>query len=139
MTTGRNTAIAFSKKAQKLQPFAGKEHPLVKRLASQSWMDSVENYLGINAPRSLGADAPVDGFSYVQEVQPIFDRHCVCCHNASEIAKSKISLTGEAAKPESIKLLGAEWGADPKRAFTQSYVAITTSGNPDEKAVDEVD
>ena len=132
VTSGRKGAMAFSREVQKLQPFAGKEHSLVKRLASQSWMDSVDNYLGVNAPRSLDPDAPVDGFSYVQEIQPIFDRHCVSCHNASKIAETKISLTGEAAKPESLKLLGAEWGADPKRAFTQSYVAITTSGNPDQ-------
>ena len=126
----RGNASAFSKPVQKLGPFAGKEHPLVKRLASQSWLDNVENYLGVNAPRSLDADAPVNGFSYVQEIQPIFDRHCISCHNASGIDKGKISLTGEVAKPESVKLIGAG-GVDPKRAYTQSYVTITTSGNPD--------
>ena len=128
--TTQNTALAYSKPLQKLKPFAGKKHPLVKRLASQSWLDSVENYLGVNAPRSLDADAPVDGFSYVQEIQPIFDRHCVSCHNVSKVDKSKISLTGEVAKPESVRLIGAG-RVDPKRAYTQSYVTITTSGNPD--------
>lgn len=124
------TTIALSKPVQKLKPFAGKEHPLLRRLASQSWLDSVENYLGVNAPRSLDANAPVDGFSYVQEIQPIFDKHCVRCHNASEIGKSRISLTGEIARPETVKLIGAGQ-VDPKRAYTQSYVTITTSGNPD--------
>lgn len=128
--TARNTTMALAKPIQKLKPFAGKEHPLVRRLASESWLDSVENYLGVNAPRSLDANAPVDGFSYVQEIQPIFDRHCVSCHNASQMETSKISLTGEVAKPESVKLLGAGQ-VDPKRAYTQSYVTITTSGNPD--------
>ena len=128
--TMRNTTVALSKPTQKLKPFAGKEHPLVKRLASQSWLDSVENYLGVNALRSIDADAPVDGFSYVQEIQPIFDRHCVSCHNASKIGESKISLTGELARPETVKLIGAG-NVDPKRAYTQSYVTITTSGNPD--------
>nr|HPM84412.1 hypothetical protein [Candidatus Anammoximicrobium sp.] len=128
--TALKTTLALSKRPQRLQPFAGQEHPLVQRLASQSWLDSVENYLGVNAPRSLDADAPVDGFSYVQEIQPIFDRHCVSCHNASKIGESKISLTGEVAKPESITLIGAGQ-VDPKRAYTQSYVTITTSGNPD--------
>lgn len=126
----RKTTMALSKPIQKLKPFAGKEHPLVKRLASQSWRDSVENYLGVNAPRSLDPDAPVDGFSFAQEIQPIFDRHCVSCHNAGKIAESKISLTGEAARPGSVKLIG-EGQVDPKRAYTHSYVAITTSGNPD--------
>jgi hypothetical protein len=128
--TTRKTTIALSKRVQKLKPFAGKEHSLIRRLASESWLDSVENYLGVNAPRSLEADAPVDGFSYVQEIQPIFDRHCVSCHNASQIEKSKISLTGEVARPETVKLIGAGQ-VDPKRAYTQSYVTITTSGNPD--------
>ncbi len=127
----RQTTIALSKPVQKLQPFAGKEHPLVRRLASQSWLDSVENYLGVNAPRPLDADAPVDGFSFVEEIQPIFDRHCASCHNASEIERSKISLTGEVARPESVKLIGAGQ-VDPKRAYTQSYVTITTSGDPDQ-------
>lgn len=126
----RNTATALSKPVQKLKPFAGKPHPFVKRLATQSWLDSVENYLGVNAPRSLDPDAPVDGFSYVQEIQPIFDQHCVGCHNGSNTAHSRISLTGEVAKPETVKLIGAGQ-VDPKRAYTQSYVTITTSGNPD--------
>ena len=126
----RKTTIALAKPVQKLQPFAGKEHPLVKRLASQSWRDSAENYLGVNAPRPIDPNAPVDGFSFVQEIQPIFDRHCVSCHNAEKINESKISLTGEAARPETVKLIGAGQ-VDPKRSYTHSYVAITTSGNPD--------
>lgn len=124
------TTLALSKPPQKLRPFAGNQHPLVKRLESESWLDSVENYLGVNAPRSLNPNAPADGFSFVKDIQPIFDRHCVHCHNGSEIAKSKISLTGEVARPETVKLIGAGQ-VDPKRAYTQSYVTITTSGNPD--------
>jgi hypothetical protein len=126
----RKTTLALSKPVQKLKSFAGKEHRLVRRLASQSWLESVENYLGVNTPRPLDANAPVDGFSFVQEIQPLFDKHCVSCHNASKIGESKISLTGEVARPESVKLIGAG-EVDPKRAYTQSYVAITTSGNPD--------
>lgn len=123
-------AVALSKGVQKLRRFAGKEHPLVRRLASESWLDSVENYLGVNAPRPLDPDAPVDGFSFVQEIQPIFDRHCISCHNAEKIGESKISLTGEIARPETVRLIGAGQ-VDPKRAYTQSYVNITTSGDPD--------
>ena len=130
IATVRKTTVALSKPIQKLKPFAGKEHPLVRRLALQAWLDSVDNYLGVNAPRPLDADAPVDGFSFVQDIQPIFDRHCVRCHNAAKIKECKISLTGEVAKPESVRLIGAGQ-VDPKRAYTQSYVTITTSGNPD--------
>ncbi len=130
ISTTRKTTIALSKRVQKLKPFADKEHPLVRRLKSKSWLDSVENFLGVNAPRSLDPDAPVDGFSFVQEIQPIFDRHCVSCHKAANVEKCKISLTSELAKPETVKLIGAGQ-VDPKRAYTQSYVTITTSGNPD--------
>ncbi|MDZ7619892.1 MAG: hypothetical protein U1E05_23070, partial [Patescibacteria group bacterium] len=130
LATAPQTTMALAKPMQKLQPFAGKEHPLVRRLASESWLDGVENYLGVNAPRSLDADAPVDGFSFVQEIQPIFDRHCVSCHNESQVEKNAISLTGEPARPETVTLIGAG-SVDPKRAYTQSYVTITTSGNPD--------
>jgi mono/diheme cytochrome c family protein len=124
------TMLALTKPPQKLKSFGGREHPLIKRLQTQSWRDSVENYLGVNAPRSLDANAPVDGFSYVQKIQPIFDKHCIRCHNADNIATCKISLTGEPAKSETIKLIGAGQ-VDPKRTYTHSYVAITTSGNPD--------
>ena len=128
--TNLKTTLALSKPPQQLKPFGDNEHPLVKRLESQSWLDSVENYLGVNAPRSLDPDAPAAGFSFVEQIQPIFDRHCVRCHNESKIAESKISLTGELARPETIKLIGAGH-VDPKRAYTQSYVTITTSGKPD--------
>jgi len=130
VATNGSLALALSKPPQKLKPFADKEHPLVTRLRSESWLASVDNYLGTNTPRTLDADAPVDGFSYVQEIQPIFDRHCVSCHNAARIEESRISLTGEIANPDSITLIGAGQ-VDPKRAYTQSYVALTTSGNPD--------
>ncbi|MHB8901854.1 MAG: HzsA-related protein, partial [Thermoguttaceae bacterium] len=129
-STVRKTTLALSKPTQKLKPFADKGHPLLGRLHSQSWLDSVDNYLGVNAPRSLDADAVVHGFSYVQDIQPIFNRHCVRCHCAGKIAESRISLTGEVARPETVTLIGAGQ-VDPKRAYTQSYVTITTSGDPD--------
>jgi hypothetical protein len=55
----QNTTVALSKPVQKLRPFAGTEHPLIRRLASQSWLDSMENDLGVNAPRTLDPNAPV--------------------------------------------------------------------------------
>ena len=131
----RKLTIAMRKPIQTLKPFAGKEHPLVGRLKTQNWTDSVDNYLGVNALRSLAPNAPVDGFSYRQEIQPILDRHCVRCHtgetdNPDPEKRSKLCLTGEVAAPESIKLIG-EGAVDPKRAYTRSYVELTTSGNPD--------
>jgi hypothetical protein len=67
-----------------------------------------------------------------QEIQPILDRHCVSCHNAEKIKRgvgvSPHGRTGQTGRP--YKLIGAGQ-VDPKRAYTQSYVALTTSVNPD--------
>lgn len=75
--------LAMRRAPQMLQPFAGKEHPLITRLKTQNQLDSARNYLGVNEPCEIEADAPVDGFSYVQEIQPILDRHCVRCHDGT--------------------------------------------------------
>ncbi len=54
--------------------------------------------------------APVDGvpdvFDYPRDIQPIWDRHCVACHN-SEKPEGRVVLTGD----------NTEW-------FTQSYAAL---------------
>jgi hypothetical protein len=65
-----------------------------------------------DASGRTGAACLRDGFSYVQESQPIFDRHCVSCYNESQIAKSKLSLTGELARPESMKLITIQGKVD---------------------------
>ncbi|MDO4583096.1 MAG: hypothetical protein Q4D62_03230 [Planctomycetia bacterium] len=126
----RKPTLAMRKPPQIPRQVTGKLHPLVERLQKESWKDRVENYLGVNVARSLDADAPVEGFSYVQEIQPIFDKHCVSCHCEEKLSETKLCLTGEVARPETIRLIGAGH-VDPKRAYTRSYVEITTSGNPD--------
>lgn len=90
--------MALSKPVHKIKPFAGKEHPSIRRLASPSWQDSVEDDLGANAPRSLDPNAPVDGFSCVQGIPPLFDRRCVSCHHESQSEKRKLRLTGAVAR-----------------------------------------
>ena len=60
----------------------------------------VNTFLGVNEPCSLDADAMVDGFSYARRVQPIWDKHCVACHQGTindpdPKKRSALRLTGE--------------------------------------------
>lgn len=120
--------VAMNRRARALQPPAGQlPHPLLARLEREGPLANVEAFLGVNAPCSLDAKAAVDGFSYVQMVQPIWDRHCVACHegdaNAADIKmRSALRLTGEVvALPAGGELAGL-------RDFTQSYLALTAKG-----------
>ncbi|NLY00875.1 MAG: hypothetical protein GXY83_32695 [Rhodopirellula sp.] len=129
--------IAFRKPAQKLQPLAGQPpHPLLTRLEKEGMLENVSNFLGVNEPCSLDAQAPVDGFSYQQLVQPILDRHCVTCHqggtndSSDPKKRSTLYLTGNVIKSAVWK--GTE-KQDPSstgglRDFTQSYLALTAKG-----------
>ena len=119
---------AFNKSARKLQPLPGQPpHPLLARLEKEGSWENVDNFLGVNKPCSLDAKATVDGFSYVQMVQPILDKHCVACHqgNVDDPDKKKRSvlrLTGEVLKfPPGQELGGL-------RDFTQSYLNLTAKG-----------
>ena len=137
MQEGRPTSLAMKKAPQKLRPIGTKEHPLMARLAKESCLDSIENWWGVNAP-SMTSDpnAPVDGFSYRQEIQPILDRHCITCHpgvpdktGKETVAKSHLfpglDLTG---KIRSVSDQKVSWDDDHKRNFTQSYLALTNNG-----------
>ncbi|MDO4857760.1 MAG: hypothetical protein Q4A17_07430 [Thermoguttaceae bacterium] len=128
-TSQRGSTLAMRKPIQIPRRLDGSLHPLVAEYQNASWLDSTDLYLGIQRPRSLDPNAPVDGFSYRQEIQPILDRHCVKCHDGKN-EKTTLCLTGEIAKPETISLIGAG-NVDPKRAYTRSYVELTTSGKPD--------
>lgn len=128
-TSQRGSTLAMRKPIQIPRRLDGSLHPLVTEYQNASWLDSTDLYLGIQRPRSLDPNAPVDGFSYRQEIQPILDRHCVKCHDGKN-EKTTLCLTGEIAKPETISLIGAG-NVDPKRAYTRSYVELTTSGKPD--------
>ncbi|MDR2706256.1 MAG: hypothetical protein LBC02_10800 [Planctomycetaceae bacterium] len=131
MPLNRSATQALRKSPQKLQPFGNKPHPLMVRLEKENCLDSIENYWGVNAPLPIvDADFPVTGFSYTQEIQPILDKHCVACHQAgldqSDPTKtSTLSLTGEFKSVDTMKKLSDD---NYKRAFTQSYLALTNNG-----------
>ena len=123
--------VAFDRPARKLQPLAGQPpHPLLARLEHGGPLENVNNFLGVNEPCSLDAKATVDGFRYGQMVQPIWDRHCVTCHQGDindrdKKKRSALRLTGEVVKLPPENEQGALRGL---RDFTQSYVALTAKG-----------
>ncbi|HNX04430.1 MAG TPA: hypothetical protein PKI32_02960, partial [Opitutales bacterium] len=126
---------ALNKAPRKLQPLAGQPpHPLMARLEKESPLQSLDLFLGVNKRCSLEPDAPVDGFSYHRMIQPIWDRHCVVCHqgNINDPDKNKrspLALTGDVATKNVPPGL---------RAFTVSYLALT-AGGPNGTAVNWTD
>ena len=109
----------------------GELYPLIQRLQSEIALDSVKNYLGVNAPDvTADPNAPADGFSYIQKIQPILDRHCVRCHSGetdpAEPEQSALDLRGY---PVRVKKVSPD--DDHKRNFTQSYIALTNGGKVD--------
>ena len=136
MQTGQLNSIAANKAPQTPRLADGSLHPLIERLESESCLDSVENYLGVNAP-ALDCDpnAPTAGFSYRQNVQPILDKHCVECHHGAPIGdldadkpRSSLDLRGIV---ESVDRLKQAPDDDHKRAFTRSYLNLTNNGKVD--------
>lgn len=119
---------ALKRPARPLQPLAGQPpHPLLARLEKERPLEDVRSFLGVNEPRSLDAAAVVDGFSYPQMVQPIWDAHCAGCHRGNTKdpdpeKRSALCLTGDVVRrPPEKDLAGL-------RDFTQSYLALTAGG-----------
>ncbi|MDO4857276.1 MAG: 4Fe-4S dicluster domain-containing protein [Thermoguttaceae bacterium] len=130
-TDQRKATIAMRKPIQMPRGPFGKEHPLMVRLQTQNGLDSVENYLGVNASYSLDPNARADGFNYMDDVQPIWDRHCVTCHRGNvndpdPLRRSKLSLTSELLDPKG--KVRQTYGYDYKKLFAQSYCALTCWG-----------
>jgi hypothetical protein len=120
--------LALRRRAQKLQPLPGQPpHPLLTRLKNTGPLEDVDAFLGVNRPCSIDPQSRTDGFSYTQLVQPIWDKHCVRCHqgdtNDRETTKrSALRLTGEIfPSPPGKELNGL-------RKFTQSYLALVARG-----------
>ncbi|MDR2116502.1 MAG: hypothetical protein LBP87_08975, partial [Planctomycetaceae bacterium] len=131
MPMNRPSTLALQKSPQKLRPFGNRSHPLIVRLENENCLDSIENYWSINIPPlTVDPNALVDGFSYTQEIQPIWDRHCISCHHTNDIPNpsrfyhTTLSLTGvprivnENVIPED----------QYKRLFSESYLALTNNG-----------
>ena len=133
MQVARLNSIAANKPPQIPRLPDGSLYPLIERLEKESCLDSVQNYLGVNAPAlDCDPDARAAGFSYRQEIQPILDRHCVSCHSGESVgdmdngkAKSSLDLRGIV---ESVDRLKQAPDDEHKRAFTRSYLNLTNNG-----------
>ena len=109
-----------SSKVQRLHPAAGQPpHPLLARLDKENMLASATNYLGVDAPRSSDPNAPTEGFSFVQRIQPILSAHCVKCHDGTEKCKWRPDLT--AAWDPSFKDGSA-------RKYSKAYRSLTSGG-----------
>ncbi len=98
--------------------------------------------LAAGPQRLEGFYGPPRGFSFLREIQPIFDRHCVRCHHDSERWRTRIE------RPDETAVAPAASGAGPdgdenspvaafslkavpvkeaisKRQWTESYLALT--------------
>ena len=77
----RAITTALKKPAQKIQPFYQPEEiaqPEFYKTLTDSQKKAMA-YLNVNAPQRQ--DAP-QGFSYLRDIQPIWDAHCIQCHNS---------------------------------------------------------
>ncbi len=133
---------ALRKPPQKIQPFyAPDEMPVqeMERFLTDSEKRAVE-YLGPLAPQ--GMDVP-RGFSYVREIQPIWDAHCIRCHAGDknpEKADVPLNLLGDYRPISNKEIYGrTKWRltkrpyadvtqGNPGRYFSESYVALTDFG-----------
>ncbi len=116
--------IAMDKPAQKLHPHANMPHPLLERLNRGDRFASLENYLNVNQPRDLDAKGPFEGFSYMERIQPIFDRHCAQCHlgdpkNPDKKKSSALDLTNKRI----------DMGGNSMRLVTPGYLTLTKEGS----------
>lgn len=107
-------------KIQELRPARGQPaHPLLARLKKEGLYASAANYLGVNGPVDVRAEAETAGFSFPRLVQPILDRNCVKCHDGSEKNAKRPNLTGAWRK---------DFRPEAHRAFSHAYVALTKEG-----------
>lgn len=114
-------------------PFAaqhGARNPITD--TSLTGREAVKALLTVNHPGGL--DEP-RGFSYVREIQPILDKHCVRCHTGGKTEDGRdapFSLEGHVL-PYSYTQCpnNGDKTQDARRAFTASYLNLTRFGHGD--------
>ncbi|OGV64055.1 MAG: hypothetical protein A2283_05090 [Lentisphaerae bacterium RIFOXYA12_FULL_48_11] len=113
-------AVSGNVQVQHLRPMAGQlQHPLLSRIDREGLLASMDNYLGVNTPRSCDPDVTTEGFSFICKIQPILDSHCVKCHDGSTKAAGRPNLTGKEA---------IDFRKGAGRRFSKSYAALTANG-----------
>lgn len=142
---GKPATLASRRGPQRPVPFYEQGEiapPEQLRFLSPSQRRAYE-YLNVNAPQ--GTDVP-QGFSYLREIQPIWDAHCVGCHTGRDNAdgtRSPMNLLadtrnygwkeaweGVASRPKTAENPYPQTGRDmnPGRDYCESYVNLTKYG-----------
>jgi hypothetical protein len=133
-------AAAMRKGVRKLAPFdrfaeaVGAKNPITD--LTLSGREAVKAFLTVNSPDGFGEP---EGFSYVREIQPIWDAHCIQCHTGenpsverrvSSVKKAPFSLKGDVL-PYSYTQCpnNGDKTQDARRAFTASYLNLTAFGH----------
>lgn len=80
--------------------------PLANHPVSQAMAQEIQS---ITPP-----EGGIKGFSFVKEIQPILDKHCISCHDG---VKQKMSLKSDLAEKDAVSF----------RRFSQAYVNLTHS------------
>ncbi len=95
---------------------------LIATLAMKAGIEKLKPFYG-----------PARGFSFVKEVQPVLDRHCISCHNdRGEDADAKMeSVESQGELDRAFSLLGTlNEDKVAKRFWSDSYLWLTQKGNP---------
>jgi len=76
---------------------------------------------------------PARGFSFIKEIQPVLDRHCISCHSDRQkvLDASMESVQSQGQQQRAFSLLATvneDKGA--KRLWADSYLALTQKGKP---------
>jgi hypothetical protein len=100
--------------------------------ASLAGDQAIKALLTVNHPGGLGTP---EGFSYVREVQPILDKHCIGCHTGGKTddgQEAPLSLLGDVL-PYSFEQCpnNGDSTQNARRAFTASYLNLTRFGHGD--------
>jgi len=135
-------AMAMRKGVRKLVPFDrfaeqhGQRNPIID--TALAGREAVKAFLTVNSPDGFGEP---EGFSYVREIQPIWDRHCVKCHTGEkvevrgkreEVKKVPFSLKGDVLLYSYTQCPNnGDKTQDARRAFTASYLNLTRFGHGD--------
>lgn len=70
---------------------------------------------------------PARGFSYIQEVQPIWNEHCISCHSPGG-ENPQVILTDDQIRDQGSR--SPQPSEDPHRVWLQSYVTLTSPERP---------
>lgn len=77
---------------------------------------------------------PARGFSFQREIQPVLDRHCIGCHNDRTAREPRGDSS--VAKNHAFSLLDAgNIDKQAGRIWSDSYLALSSKGNPDKGSV----